>query len=189
MKRYILIAGVNGAGKTTLFQVSRSFFDMPRVNLDEIVRGFGSWKVESDVIRAGMLAVNMINELFQQEISFNQETTLCGKSILRNIEKAKNKGYCIELYYVGLDSPEIAKKRIAYRVRNGGHGIPEADIDRRYNESLENLRKVLSICDVVQIYDNTVTFEKIADYERGKLIWQADSLPKWYMNWKCRTDD
>lgn len=61
MKRYILIAGVNGAGKTTLFQVSRSFFDMPRVNLDEIVRGFGSWKVESDVIRAGMLAVN--NEL------------------------------------------------------------------------------------------------------------------------------
>ena len=44
MKRYILIAGVNGAGKSTLYQTLNYLQGMPRINMDEIVRGFGDWK-------------------------------------------------------------------------------------------------------------------------------------------------
>lgn len=104
MKKYILFAGVNGAGKTTLYHTNDEFTDMPRVNIDEIVRGFGSWDNPADVIRAGMIAVNTIREYFEKEISFNQETTLCGQSIMRNITKAKSLGYEIDIYYVGLNS-------------------------------------------------------------------------------------
>lgn len=42
MKKYIIIAGVNGAGKSTLYQTIENLKDMPRVNVDEIVRKIGS---------------------------------------------------------------------------------------------------------------------------------------------------
>ena len=168
MKKYIIFAGVNGAGKTTLYQASRGYNDILRVNIDEIVRGFGSWKNNADVYKAGKMAVKQIKEYFDDGISFNQETTLCGHSIFRNIEKAKRLGYVVELYYVGLDSAELAKSRVAQRVRDGGHGIPPEDIERRYTESLENLKKVIPECDCVNIYDNTKSFRMIASFVHGE---------------------
>ena len=71
---------------------------------------------------------------------------LYAESILRNIQRAKDYGYYIELYYVGLESADLAKKRVAQRVIAGGHGIPDADIERRYKESLEHLRAVVNLC-------------------------------------------
>lgn len=65
----------------------------------------------------------------EQGVTFNQETTLCGHVILKNIQRAKQDGYLIEMHYVGVDSPETAKQRIAKRVELGGHGIPEQDVE------------------------------------------------------------
>ena len=42
MKKYVVIAGVNGAGKSTLYQMYEEFKDMPRINVDEIVRDIGN---------------------------------------------------------------------------------------------------------------------------------------------------
>ena len=53
MKRYILFAGCNETGKSTLYQTNDMFLGMPRVNMDEIVREFGSWKNQADVFKAG----------------------------------------------------------------------------------------------------------------------------------------
>ena len=102
MKQYLIFAGVNGAGKTTLYQTNEKYKDLLRINIDEIVRRFGSWKKSADVLKAGKIAVKQINEYFDRGESFNQETTLCGHSIFRNIEKARSLGYEVELYYVGL---------------------------------------------------------------------------------------
>lgn len=143
MKRYVIIAGVNGAGKSTLYQVMDSLKNMSRINTDEIVREFGDWKNSSDVIRAGKIAVSKINHYFEIGESFNQESTLCGRSIIKNIKRARMCGYRIELHYVGVDSVDIAKKRIAQRVANGGHGIPDKDVERRYVESLGRLPEVI----------------------------------------------
>ena len=93
MKKYILIAGVNGAGKSTLYQSLQSLQKMPRVNTDEILREFGDWRNTVDVMAAGKIAVKMLSEYFDEGITFNQETTLCGRSILNNIEKAKKTGW------------------------------------------------------------------------------------------------
>ena len=89
MKKYVLFAGVNGAGKSTLFLTLESLKQIERVNIDEIVRSFGDWKNPSDVVKAGKIAVTMINDFFERGVSFNQETTLCGGSILKNIARAK----------------------------------------------------------------------------------------------------
>ena len=179
MKKYILFAGVNGAGKTTLYQTDRYYREIPRINMDEIVRSFGSWKDSKDVSRAGMMAVRMLKDYFDRGISFNQETTLCGKSVICNINKAHKLGYQVILYYVGVDNVEIAKERVRERVQNGGHGIPEEDIERRYSESLANLKVVLPICDRTILFDNTYSFTKIAAFEKGKCVDKTDIIPSW----------
>ena len=152
MKKYILIAGVNGAGKSTLYQTLHSLHEMIRINTDEIVRKLGDWRSIKNQIEAGKIAVSKLKECFENELTFNQETTLCGKSVIGNIVKAKEKGYSIELHYVGVDSVEIAKERVRFRVEHGGHGIPEQTIEKRYIESLQNLQKVLPLCDLAMLY-------------------------------------
>lgn len=179
MKKYIIFAGVNGAGKSTLFQTNPQLFDMPRINMDEIVREFGNWRDVQDVLTAGKIAVKRLKNFMAEGVSFNQETTLCGKSIFRNIQSAKSAGYFIELYYVGVDSAEIAKERVRLRVLAGGHGIPEQDIEKRYHESLLQLKAVLPLCDLSVLYDNTEKFVRIADFENGNCSGKVSKLPLW----------
>lgn len=179
MKKYVIFAGVNGAGKTTLYQANSKYKNLPRVNMDEIVRGFGSWKKDADIFKAGKIAVKQIKEYFENGKSFNQETTLCGYSIFKNVMKAKDLGYEVELFYVGLASAELAKERVEQRVRDGGHGIPPEDIERRYVESLENLKKIIPLCDRVIIYDNTKSFRKITSFINGECKDCAEEIPKW----------
>lgn len=180
MLRYILIAGVNGAGKSTLYHLLRDIQDIPRVNTDEIIKSFGSWKNNLDVMKAGRIAVRKIDKYFNEGISFNQETTLCGRSIFRNIRRAKSLGYMIEVHYVGLDSADIAKERVHQRVLNGGHGISDDDIERRYEESFLRMNQILGKCDLVSFYDNTIQFRRIAIYKDGNVLRQSSNLPDWY---------
>ena len=180
MKKYVVIAGVNGAGKSTLYQLYEEFKDMPRINVDEIVRDIGNWENPMDVFAAGKIAVKNINQYLEEGITFNQETTLCGNSIIRNILKAKEYGYYIELHYVGVESAEIAKERVKYRVKQGGHGIPDADIERRYVETFIQLNRILKKCDLVALYDNSEQFRRFAIYKTGNLVRLSQNVPKWF---------
>ena len=179
MKRYILFAGCNGTGKSTLYLTNDMFLDMPRVNMDEIVREFGSWKNQADVFKAGRIAISKISEYFKTGTSFNQEVTLCGQSVWKNIKKAKELGYFVEMYYVGIESADLAKKRVKSRVMKGGHGIPDEDIERRFKESIDNLKTAVNICDLVEIFDNTNVFQRVARFESGKCIFKAEHSPNW----------
>lgn len=112
MKKYILYAGVNGAGKSTLYQTNHAPTDIYRINTDEILKEFGDWRNPADLMKAGKIAVQRLNEYFQDGVSFNRETTLCGHTIFKSIQRAKAEGYVIEMHYVGIESAEIAKQRI-----------------------------------------------------------------------------
>ncbi len=183
MKRYILYAGVNGAGKSTLYRTTRYKNSMPRINTDEILREFGDWRNTSDLMKAGKIAVARLNDYLLQGVAFNQETTLCGHSIIKTIQRAKEAGYMIEMHYVGVDSSQIAKQRIAQRVKMGGHGIPDQDVDRRYEESLRNLKKVLGFCDLAALYDSTAQLRRVAIYKNGEAIKVSRNIPMWYRKW------
>ncbi len=180
MKKYVLVGGVNGAGKSTLYQTSPALQKMKRVNTDEIIKGIGDWRNLSDVMKAGKIAVTLIDKYFTEETSFNQETTLCGRSIIKNIHKAKALGYMIELHYIGVDSVEIAKQRVEHRVKRGGHGIPESDIEKRYYESFQNLKKILKECNLAVFYDNTEEFRRFAIYKNGNIVRLSHNVPNWF---------
>ena len=181
MKRYTLFAGVNGAGKTSIYK--SVFFNEDyvgkRINTDEMVARIGSWQDNNLQIKAGREAVKMINYYIKNDISFHQETTLSGKSIIINIKKAKEKGFFVVMNYIGLENSEIAKERVKFRVSKGGHGIPDDVIEKRYTQSLLNLSDVIKICDEVNIYDNTDEFIQLINIKSGKLTWKDKIMPEW----------
>ena len=58
-----------------------------------------------------------------------------------------------------LNSTELAKQRVALRVSEGGHNIPQEVIERRYHRGINNLFKIyLPICDNVMTFDNSDKF-------------------------------
>lgn len=160
---------------------------MQRVNLDEIVKKIGDWKNIDDVVKAGKMSIRQIKSYFEKGNSFCQETTLCGRDILKNINIAKTKGYKVELLYVGLENAEIAKERVKERVKKGGHGISDEDIERRYDKSLQNLKEVLVQCDSAVFIDNTYEFRPFARYDGNnlKLIYGQEEVPNWFKNHIC----
>ena len=165
MPTYTIFAGVNGAGKTTLYStlIQENHDFGVRVNSDEIViSNGGDWRNKSDQAKAMKMAVKLIKDCMNKGISFNQETTLTGRSMINNILKAKRLGYKIIMNYVGLSSPELAIQRVAYRVSMGGHGIPEEDIKRRYHVSLSKLKELMSLIDELYIYDNSKHLKLVA---------------------------
>ena len=181
MKKYTIVAGVNGAGKSTLYQLDPDLKCENRVNADEILRDLGGdWHNVADVFTAGKKAVEKLHSYIEGEQSFNQETTLCGHSVLENIKRAKENGFLIEMHYIGLSNVEIAKARVAKRVANGGHGVNEADIERRYKESYVNFWSVLPLCNLVAVYDNSETIRRFAIYKDGILVRQSHNIPDWF---------
>ena len=184
MATYTIFAGVNGAGKTSIYEsiYYEKNKDEKRINTDEMVARVGSWKDNNLQIKCAREAVKLINNYIKNNISFNQETTLSGKSIIKNIEKAKQKGFYVVINYIGVDSPEIAKERVRIRILKGGHGIPEETIERRYYESLDNLKEVLNICNEINMYDNTNKFKDVAYMCDGIIKWKRDIIPRWSRN-------
>ena len=101
-KVFYLFAGVNGAGKSTLYNsksLNNDIKNTIRINTDEIVREIGDWKNNSDQLKAAKIAINLRNECFLSGKSFNEETTLTGKTILKTIDRAKELGYELQLFY------------------------------------------------------------------------------------------
>lgn len=170
---YVVFAGINGTGKSTLFHSSawhQPHFPqkMERVNPDEIAAR--SSESLSD-IAAGKLAVRQISDLFKQRASFNQETTLSGRSSLLNIMKASELGYRVYLYYLGVQSTDIAIERIAHRVSTGGHNIDSELVRKRLETSLRNLSHAIPYCEEVHIIDNSVDFQTLARWNNGMISW------------------
>ena len=177
MKKYILYAGVNGAGKSTLYRTTHYQDTMPRINTDEILREFGDWRNTADLMKAGRIAIERLNSYLQEGITFNQETTLCGLTILRTIHRAKQLGSNYTML-------EWILQRIAERVKMGGHGIPDRDVEKRFGESFRNLHEVIGLCDLAALYDNINEFRRFAVYKCGEIVRLSKNTPEWYLKWR-----
>ena len=140
MSNLYIIAGCNGAGKTTA-----SYTILPEmlnckefVNADSIDEGLSPFNYESVAFEAGRIMLQRIHQLMEEKVDFAFETTLAAKSYVPLIKSAKRFGYEITLLYFWLNSPELAKQRVALRVKKGGHNIPHEIIERRYYRGIYN---------------------------------------------------
>lgn len=152
-----IIAGPNGAGKTTAsFNLLPDVLHCPNfVNADEIARGLSPFTPESVAIQAGKIMLQRIDELLPQGVDFAIETTLATRSYVQLVHRAHKLGYKVHLIFFALENEEQAIQRVAQRVSNGGHNIPETDIRRRFRRGIYNLIHLyMPICDSVLVYNN-----------------------------------
>jgi predicted ABC-type ATPase len=157
-RKIIIIAGPNGAGKTTF---ARAFLPaeahLPRfINADLIAAGLAPFAPETAAIKAGRLMLEEIDHCARCGESFAFETTLSGLGYLRHIAQWRTQGYRVSLFFLSLPNAETAIARVAERVRQGGHNIPEAVIRRRFAAGLRNFqRHYRTAVDDWALYDNS----------------------------------
>ncbi len=176
MKIYTLIGGVNGAGKSSLtgsLKAERTDLGLI-VDPDRITAEVGG-----DEYEGGKLAVARIEQALADGVNLTQETTLSGGYPRRLARRAKEAGYYVRLYYVGLDGVEEALARIRNRVAKGGHNIPRADVEKRYAHRAGDVAKVLPYCDEAKFFDNNNGFVLVAEYRNGELLPVGRYRPAW----------
>ena len=176
MKVYTIIGGVNGTGKSSLTGVLKTqTTDLGIIiDVDKITAQNGG-----SAIQGGRIALERIKDCLKKEISFTQETTLSGRKTEITAAQAKERGYYVRLYYVGLDTLEESLARIENRVRRGGHDIRDEDVQRRFAGRWEAVSKVLPYCDEARFFDNDNGFVEVAEYLNGELLLKGDKRPAW----------
>ena len=134
-----VIAGPNGAGKTTFAaEFLPDFVDCRQfLNADLIAAGLSPFAPETQNVKAGRLLLERIGELATAGEDFGFETTLSGRTYARLLTGLRRDGYRVALFFLWLPSADLAVLRVANRVRQGGHAVPEADVRRRFASGSE----------------------------------------------------
>lgn len=155
----LVIAGPNGSGKTTFTH----YFEKVGcyTNADDIVAATGMSNEE-----AARLVDDKRYASIKAKEDFSFETVLSSKYKLDILEKAKAEGYFIKCIFVLTVDALVNVARVEMRVASGGHNVDRNKIIERYNKSLANIKKLMEICDILHVYDNT--FEPIRIIRKHK---------------------
>ena len=124
MKTYSIIGGIDGTGKTSFLGILK----------------------EVDPIVGVVVDLDQAGNCIDKGVSFTQETTLSGRKTDTTAQKAKELGYHVRLFYIGLDTASESLARIANRVRRGGHDIPENNVTSQVTGSKKDSSKDESFC-------------------------------------------
>ena len=166
-----IIAGPNGAGKTTfaLEYLPRIAGCKTFVNADLIATGLAPLAPDRRRVAAGRVFLREIAQNIAARNNFGFETTLAGRAHQRLIMRLKSEGWWVELIYLALPTVEVAKSRVAERVRGGGHDIPLADIERRFYRSMDNfLNDYAFLVDRAVCYFNSGTSPRKVFTQQGE---------------------
>jgi predicted ABC-type ATPase len=102
------------------------------------------------------MVLKELDRLAKAGESFAFETTPSGLAYAKRLERWKKAGYRIQIVFLRLDSPDLALKRIASRVKEGGHDVPREDVLRRFERGWWNfLTEYRYLADSWTVYDNS----------------------------------
>lgn len=165
MPEIYVFGGCNGSGKTTLATTFLSALpSVEFVNADIIAADLNPEDVDAVAIQASRLMIERLRVLSAQNLNFAFETTLAARTFAKFLKQCQRNGYKINLFYVWLDSSELAVARVARRVASGGHNIPTDTIIRRYERGRKNFVELYSpLADRWIVYDNSNQRQKIAE--------------------------
>ncbi|MBE0544915.1 MAG: Zeta toxin family protein [Verrucomicrobia bacterium] len=166
--RCIVIAGPNGAGKTTFAReyLPKDAGVIRFVNADLIAAGLSPLRPELAALAGGRLLLTELDRLAKARADFAFETTLSGLVYLGRLKRWKAAGYRIEMVFLKLHSPKLALRRIAVRVRQGGHNVPRADVLRRFARGWRNFEIAYKpLADAWAVYDNSGNTPRLLESE------------------------
>lgn len=184
--KLLIVAGPNGAGKTSVTGkiLNHVWIEgCEYINPDNMAQDmFGDWNSPDAVMQAAQYAAKRREECIAKGRSLIFETVLSAPDKISFIERAKQQGYFIRLFFIGTDSPKINAMRILRRVMNGGHDVPIGKIISRYSKSIANCAFLAPTVDRLYIYDNSTENtlpELLFRASNGKLTKQYAQVHDW----------
>jgi len=160
----LLLAGPNGAGKSTTWyqRLQNEYPNAKFLNADE----YQANVLKDSSLEASYAAADairdQIDKLLSQETdnqttrpSFAMETVFSHPSKLKLVRRCKDLGYFVIVVHIGLSSPDISVERVALRVLDGGHDIPENKIRERFERNKALIAEAISEADLGLVYDNS----------------------------------
>jgi predicted ABC-type ATPase len=180
----VAVAGPNGAGKSTFHAVHLAPAALRFVNADDFAREFGI-----DAMEGARLANTLRKTLVDQGESFVFETVFSdpvGDKVEFLRQAAAEKGYTVVLCYIGLASVEVSQERVAMRVLQGGHDVPDDKLTARFPRTQANLTRAIHSLPRVLVFDNSDLanpFRQVAEFRDGKPVGLRPPLPAW-LAWK-----
>ena len=156
----IVFAGPNGSGKTSVTSKilhHEWMEDSVYINPDIVAQErFGDWNSKEAIMQAVKYCEDWREQCLKKKQSLIFETVLSADDKIDYIERAKNAGFFVRLFFVCTESPSINAARIAQRVIKGGHDVPITKIVSRYQKSILNCKYISTKVDRTYLYDNSV---------------------------------
>lgn len=154
-----VLAGVNGAGKSSLGGQALRDSGAAYFNPDEYARRLRDSQPKLPLEKANAIAwaygKAKLDEAIATGTDFTFESTLGGKTITQLLMRAAQQSHQLDIWFVGLASVELHLQRVAQRVAQGGHPIPEAAIRKRWIGSHENIIRLLPYVTTLRVFDNS----------------------------------
>jgi predicted ABC-type ATPase len=176
----LAIAGPNGAGKSTFYEAHIANSGLRFVNADRLAN-----ELEIEPYLAAQMAKNLREDLVRQRESFAFETVFSDPvgDKLGFLRKTSESGYRAMLCFIGLASAQLSVERVAMRVSQGGHDVPDEKIASRLPRTLINLKSAIAQLPSVLVFDNSDLahpYLRLAVFENGVALDFTDPLPKWF---------
>ena len=181
-KQLWLLAGANGVGKSTFYKSFLASTGIIFINADLIARQIAPENPEARSYEAAAIAAKLRSSFLHKGLSFCFETVFSHPSKIDFVAEAKSLGYEIILVYIHLQSTELNLARIAQRVSEGGHNVPEEKVLARIPRTMGYIHDVLPLVDIARIYDNSSRdrpFVSVADLKGGQLKLTMKPVPEW----------
>ena len=181
-KQLWILAGGNGAGKSTFYRTQLAPLGLPFINAVDIAKEIYPQAPEEHSYDAAKLATEMRFRLLNEGRSFCFETVFSHPSKIDFVAQAKALGYQIILVFIHLENVSLYQARVAQRLSEGGHNVPDEKVASRIPRLLQNIKQTLPLCDQVRILNNSRIdnpFQQVAVIRNGQTIQQEIPLPDW----------
>lgn len=154
----IVLGGPNGAGKST---AARWLLpeELPFLNADEVAKSLPGYPSPAVDAEAARLVLAEMDQLEAGRRGYAIETTLAGRSLaarIRRLREVREGGYRFRLAFFWTPDAEFSIRRVAARVRAGGHAISESVIRQRHAAGRRNFWTLYRpIADKWEVYNST----------------------------------
>ena len=179
-----LIAGPNGAGKSTFYEtVLAERIAAPFINADIIQRDeLGDPSPEASY-RAAEIAGDRRRQHIAAGQSFVMETVFSHPSKIELLQDARDAGFRIIVFHLALASADLAVARVAARIDEGGHPVPEDKIRERFKRNRPLIRQAALLADRAMIFDASALNERpevLLELAHGQVVRRAGRVPEWF---------
>ncbi|WP_395015333.1 zeta toxin family protein [Dongia sp.] len=220
----IVLAGHNGSGKSTLwYKRLAPVLKMPLVNADRLMMSIlpeqvlpehplPKWAQTLRDKHEGWMRVSQqgvqafVAQAMSNQVPFAMETVFSHwkrqpdgsyASKIDSIRDMQKAGYYVLLVFVGLTNADLSRARVASRVYQGGHAVPDAKLKERFPRTQAAIRAAIPVADASILVDNSgdeqEAFTVCRVQARSQKIYDcraSSSIPKRILLWleKVATD-